>query len=68
MRLLAALALVTLLSGCATIDNIDTMALKKAAYGYKHYDPCIRCGEKWGQQIPNWNHEAIIRRNRGEQW
>lgn len=43
------------------------MAIKKAAYGYKHYDPCIRCGEKW-TQLPNWENEAIIRRARGEQW
>lgn len=65
MRSLLILSAV-LLSGCASLD-IDTMAIKKAAYGYKHYDPCIRCGEKW-TQLPNWENEAIIRRARGEQW
>jgi len=55
---------VTLVSGCA---SMDPMAVKKFYYGYKHYDPCLRCGEQW-TQLPNWEHEAIIRRNRGEQW
>ena len=68
MRTLLLATLVLSLSGCAAIDSIDMMAIKKASYGYKHYDPCIRCGEKWGQQIPNWEHEAVIRRSRGEQW
>lgn len=60
----AILVLALLASGCS---SIDTMSLKKQYYGYKQYDPCIRCGEKW-QQLPNWEHEAIIRRNRGEVW
>lgn len=65
MKLLALLAVLSL-TGCATLD-LDTMAVKKAALGYRHYDPCIRCGEKW-TQLPNWENEAIIRRARGEQW
>jgi hypothetical protein len=60
--LLAVLA--TQLTGCGTVSYYD---VKKAAMGYKPHDPCIRCGEKW-QQLPNWQHEAVIRRNRGEQW
>lgn len=62
MRWLLPLCLV--LTGCS---SLDPMAVKKHYYGYKSYDPCIRCGETW-QQLPNWQHEAIIRRNRGEQW
>lgn len=52
------------LSGCA---SVDPMQIKKLHYGYKPYDPCIRCGEKF-QQLPNWRNEAIIRRERGEEW
>lgn len=56
--------LLLLVQGCA---SLDTMTVKKHYLGYKHYDPCIRCGERF-QQLPNFEHEAIIRRNRGEQW
>jgi uncharacterized protein YceK len=59
------LSVVALLStGCATVD---TLTVKKYYYGYRHYDPCIQCGERW-TQLPNWQHEAIIRQSRGEQW
>lgn len=36
-------------------------------YGYKSYDPCIKCGEKW-DQFPNEPFEAQKRRARGEVW
>jgi hypothetical protein len=58
------LALLLALTGCANVSYYD---IKKASMGYKPYDPCIKCGEKW-QQLPNWTNEAVIRRNRGEQW
>ena len=59
--------LALLVSGCASTSTSDTMSIKKYYFGYKQYDPCIRCGEKF-QQLPNWQHEAIIRSQRGEQW
>jgi len=34
---------------------------------YRAGDPCIKCGEKF-QQLPNWEYEAIVRKNRGEEW
>lgn len=61
---LALLALILAVQGCA---SVDTLQVKKAYFGYKSYDPCIRCGEKF-QQLPNWQNEAIIRRQRGEEW
>lgn len=64
MLKLATLLAVLALTGCA---SVDTMQIKKLHYGYKSYDPCIRCGEKF-QQLPNWQNEAIIRSQRGEQW
>ena len=64
MKLLALLALV-LVTGCSAMG--DAYTYKKQALGYKHYDPCIRCGEKF-TQFPNWENEAVIRRSRGETW
>jgi hypothetical protein len=63
-KLLALLAIVAV-TGCAGIT--DSYTYKKQALGYKHYDPCIRCGEQW-TQFPNWENEAVIRRARGETW
>lgn len=56
MRTLIILASLAL-TGCAAIDPIS---IKKYQLGYKQYDPCIRCGERF-TQLPNWEHEAIIR-------
>jgi hypothetical protein len=68
MLKLAVLSLVFVgLTGCATNQSTTVMTVKKYHYGYKPYDPCLKCGEQW-HQLPNWEHEAIIRRNRGEQW
>jgi hypothetical protein len=64
MRFLAVLALV-LVTGCSGMP--DAYTYKKQALGYKSYDPCIRCGEKW-TQLPNWENEAVLRRSRGETW
>ena len=50
-----------LLSGCSAIMLVDPRA------GYKSYDPCIRCGEKW-DQFPNERYEAQKKRARGEVW
>lgn len=59
MRALVILAVVAL-TGCA---SVDTMSIKKYQMGYRQYDPCIRCGEKF-TQLPNWTNEAIIRNQR----
>jgi hypothetical protein len=56
MRSLLILAVIAL-TGCT---SIDTLSVKKYYLGYRQYDPCIRCGEKF-TQLPNWEHEAIIR-------
>jgi hypothetical protein len=61
MRVLV-LALVLALSGCA-----NSGLFRPYANQYRSYDPCIKCGERF-QQIPNFENEAIIRRNRGEIW
>jgi uncharacterized protein YceK len=55
---------VVLLSGCAS--NIEWLGQNQRA-GYKSYDPCIKCGEKW-TQIPPQSGDAVIRYNRGERW
>lgn len=47
---------ILLLSGCMTLPG-------SARYGYKSYDPCIKCGEKW-DQFPNERFEAQKRRAR----
>ena len=73
-----ATAIILGISGCATNRVNSTastgsqestiLAAKKFYYGYRQYDPCIRCGEKW-QQLPNWDNEAIKRRYQlGQEW
>jgi hypothetical protein len=54
---------VLLLSGCANTEWLG----KTARSGYKDYDPCFKCGEKW-EQIPPQRHDAQIRFARGERW
>lgn len=53
-----ALALV----GCASSHQ----QIRRAQFGCKPYDPCVQLGERW-QQLPNWEHEAIIRKSRCRQ-
>jgi hypothetical protein len=43
LLILAVLAL----QGCAYMQVPN-----QARYGYKPYDPCIRCGEKWNGYTP----------------
>lgn len=52
-----------LLTGCASTEWLWA----DERYGYKPWDPCVRCGEKI-IQIPNHPFEAQIRKARGEQW
>jgi len=47
------------LAGCAET--------RPYASQYRVGDPCIKCGETF-QQIPNFEYEAIVRKNRGEVW
>ena len=54
---------VVLLTGCSSVDWLGNS--KRA--GYKDYDPCIKCGEKW-EQIPNERFEAQKRYAKGERW
>lgn len=58
------LVAVILLTGCA---NTEWLLGNSPRYGYKDYDPCIKCGEKW-EQIPPPAHNAQILRNQGVQW
>ena len=76
MRAVIIATVITLgISGCASNSTNATgsqesiiLAAKKFSYGYRPYDPCIRCGEKW-QQLPNWDNEAIKRRYQlGQEW
>jgi hypothetical protein len=57
------LVAVLLMSGCANTDFLGN----NVRSGYKDYDPCIKCGEKW-QQIPNRRFDAQIRYAQGERW
>lgn len=59
MKYLILVAVLTT-SGCSVL-------LGDPRYGYKSYDPCIKCGEKW-DQFPNEPFEAQKRRARGETW
>lgn len=58
------LVAVILLTGCA---NTEWLLGNSPRYGYKDYDPCIKCGEKW-EQIPPPVHNAQKLRAQGVQW
>jgi hypothetical protein len=53
---------VFLLTGCAPITQ-----LVSTCPGLRPYDPQLCRGESF-QQIPNFENEALIRRQRGEYW
>lgn len=53
------IALLTILSGCAIIPL--------PCPGTRPYDPQLCRGETW-DQYPNFEYEAIIRRENGEYW
>lgn len=58
---IATLAIVLALTGCSALEY------RPLCPGTRSYDPQICRGEKW-QQLPNWDHEAVILRERGVQW
>jgi hypothetical protein len=62
MRSILVLAVVVL-SGCSSVEWLG----KTERSGYKDYDPCISCGEKW-VQIPNEPFAAQKAAARGERW
>lgn len=63
MRLILAILIIPVITGCANTEWLT----KTSRYGYKDYDPCIRCGEKW-DQIPNEQFEAQKKAARGMVW
>lgn len=54
--------LAVVISGCAGTNQ----QIRRAQFGCKPYDPCVQLGERWSQ-LPNWEHEAIIRKTRCRQ-
>lgn len=62
MRPILILAVV-LLTGCANTDWL----MHTDRIGYKSYDPCFKCGEKW-EQLPRRKGDAQIRYAQGERW
>lgn len=53
------LLILAVLSGCASYQPLCP--------GTRHYDPQVCRGEKF-QRLPNFENEAIKRRQRGEYW
>lgn len=51
-----------LLTGCSTVNQIAN-----TCPGFRPYDPQM-CKGQFFQQIPNFEYEAIVRRQRGEVW
>lgn len=49
MKSFAIIVVLVLLAGCNTTGEFDTSYLwdDPQRYGYREYDPCIRCGEGW---------------------
>lgn len=62
MRLIFLLFVVSLLTGCAFVKQTAMNCP-----GLRSYDPQLCRGESF-QQIPNFEHEALIRRANGEYW
>lgn len=54
--------IVILLTGCSTAPNLVT-----TCPGLRPYDPQM-CRGEFFQQLPNFENEALIRRERGEIW
>lgn len=51
-----------LLTGCSTIEQIAS-----TCPGTRSYDPQM-CRGEFFQQLPNFENEALTRRQRGEVW
>jgi hypothetical protein len=60
MKLVFLAVVLTLLAGCSSIP-------RPLCPGTRSYDPQVCRGEKF-QRIPNFENEAIVRRQRGEMW
>ena len=56
------LTIAFLLTGCSTIEQIAT-----TCPGLRPYDPQM-CRGEFFQQLPNFENEALVRRQRGEIW
>lgn len=62
MRLIFLAIVAFLLTGCAFVKETSSICP-----GLRSYDPQFCRGESF-QQIPNFEHEALIRRANGEYW
>jgi hypothetical protein len=62
MRVIFLLCITSLLTACAFIDETAS-----TCPGLRSYDPQFCRGQGF-QQLPNFEHEALIRRQRGEYW
>lgn len=51
-----------MLSGCETLNQVAN-----TCPGFRAYDPQM-CRGEYFQQLPNFENEALIRRQRGEVW
>ena len=54
-----------LLTGCSAMDHALTAA--RTCPGLRPHDPQM-CRGEFFQQLPNFENEALIRRQRGEIW
>lgn len=62
MRLFVLITFLLTTSGCAFIKETTSLCP-----GTRSYDPQV-CRGEFFQQLPNFENEAIIRRQRGEIW
>ncbi len=62
MRYFVLFAFLLIVTGCAPITQLVT-----TCPGLRPYDPQLCKGESF-QQLPNFENEALIRRQRGEYW
>lgn len=57
MKLPLAIIIASLtVTGCSSLGDVVTGT--HTTTGYRHYDPCIRCGESW-QRVPNREFNAL---------
>jgi len=56
MKVLLIVAASLAVTACSSLPETVTGA--NTATGYRHYDPCIRCGESW-QRLPNREFNAL---------
>jgi hypothetical protein len=56
LKVTSFITLLSLITACSSLEVITGSG--NTVEGYRHYDPCIRCGESW-VMLPNEDMAAL---------